>query len=100
MWAVDPVLFPAGGKADTPAGKSNRIDRSIRRHLSEFSAGPENSHGASGVQARTPKYRYRPMPKPAIVADPRRCERHQRDTQTQTALSAVPKPTGTARYPT
>jgi len=35
------------------------------RHLSEFSAEPENSHGASGVQDRTPKYRCRPGPYPA-----------------------------------
>ena len=51
------------------------------RHLSEFSAGPENSHGASGVKDRTSTDRCRPTPKPANEADLRRCERHQRHTQ-------------------
>jgi len=50
-------------------------------HLSEFSAGPENSHGARSVHGPHAQGSPSTAAGNRTVADPRRCERRQRDNQ-------------------
>ena len=72
FWRAERQIRPPGRQPNNPLDVP---------HLSEFSAGPENSHGASDVHGPSPHGSQPTATDARNVADPRRCERHQRNTQ-------------------
>ena len=83
LQATDPGASPELGKADTRSGEGPGSVACSTRHLSKFSAGPENLHGARSayrIQRRVrhqshPPFRRTSVSPPVIVAAPAGCMR-------------------------
>ena len=83
LQATDPGASPELGKADARSGEGPGSVACSTRHLSKFSAGPENLHGARSayrIQRRVrhqshPPFRRTSVSPPVIVAAPAGCMR-------------------------